>query len=537
MTHTKPTNWTGRDDAMVENAIRRGASRRDLLKMLMGSGVAVGVGGSLLMSASRAMAETPKTGGHLKAAGWSASTADTLDPAKASLSTDYTRCCAIYNRLTFLNEAGEVEMELAEAVESDDAKTWNIKLRPGVTFHDGKTLSAADVVFTLKRHLDPDVGSKVNSIASQMAEISAVDDLNVKIVLAEPNADLPTILSLHHFMIVADGTTNFAKGNGTGAFKVEEFEPGVRSILVRNPDYFKESGPYLDSFEYFAIPDNNARVNALLSGDIHLAAAVNARSLRMMEGQPGVETMISTSGNYTNLNIRLDLEPGAKAGFIEGMKHLVRREQIQKSVLRGLAEIGNDQPVSPANRYYNSELQPKAYDPEKAKALFEKAGLLGQTIPIIASDAANASIDMATVVQQAGAEIGMTFDVQRVPSDGYWSNYWLKSPVHFGNINPRPTPDILFSLLYHSEAPWNESQYKSEKFDSMLVEARGLLDETKRTDMYWEMQEMVANEAGTIIPTYISNVDGMAKEVKGMRPNPLGGQMGYAFAEYVWLDA
>ena len=71
----------------------------------------------------------------------------------------------------------------------------------------------------------------------------------------------------------------------------------------------------------------------------------------------------------------------------------------------------------------------------------------------------------------------MNFDVQRVPSDGYWSNYWLKAPVHFGNINPRPTPDILFSLLYTSDAPWNESQYKSEKFDAMLVEARGALDE------------------------------------------------------------
>lgn len=536
MTDNIPNNWTGRDDAMVENAIRRGASRRDLLKMLMGSGMALGAGSSLLMRASQAVAATPKTGGHMKAAGWSASTADTLDPAKASLSTDYTRCCALYNRLTFLNADSEIEMELAESVTSGDAKTWDVKLRSGVTFHDGKTLTADDVVFSLKRHLDPDVGSKVNSIAKQMAEITAVDDQNVRIVLVEPNADLPTILALHHFMIVADGTTDFSKGNGTGAFKLEEFDPGVRSVAVRNPDYFKETGPYLDSFEYFAIPDNNARVNALLSGDVHLAAAINARSLRMMEGQSHVDTMLTTAGNYTNLNIRLDLEPGAKAGFVEGMKHLIHREQIQKSVLRDLAEIGNDQPVSPSNRYHNTELQPSDYDPERARALFEKAGVLGQTIPIVASDAANSSIDMATVLQQAGSQIGMKFDVQRVPADGYWSNYWLKAPVHFGNINPRPTPDILFSLLYHSEAPWNESQYKSEKFDNMLVEARGLLDETKRTDMYWEMQEMVANDAGTIIPAYLSSVDGLSSNLKGMHPNPLGGQMAYAFAEYVWLD-
>ena len=137
---------------------------------------------------------------------------------------------------------------------------------------------------------------------------------------------------------------------------------------------------------------------------------------------------------------------------------------------------------------------------------------------------------MATVVQQAGAEIGMNLDVQRVPSDGYWSNYWLKAPVHFGNINPRPTADILFSLLYASDAPWNESQYKSAKFDSMLVEARGSLDQAKRKEIYGEMQVMVAEEAGTIIPVYISNVDAIAEKVKGLEANPLGGQMGYAFA-------
>ncbi|NVO27547.1 ABC transporter substrate-binding protein [Donghicola sp. C2-DW-16] len=537
MTKNTPNNWTGRDDAMVENMIRRGASRRELLKMLMASGVGMAVGGSLLTRATQAVAATPVFGGSIKAAGWSSSTADTLDPAKASLSTDYVRCCSFYNRLTFLDEAGVTQMELADSISTDDAQTWEIKLKSDVLFHDGSTMTADDVVYSLKRHLDEAVGSKVNSIAKQMTEITKLDDTTVKIVLAAPNADLPTILALHHFMIIKDGTTDFSKANGTGAFICEVFEPGVRSVAVRNPNYFKGATVYLDSYEYFAIPDNNARVNALLSGDIQVAASVNARSLRMLEGQSSVATSITTSGNYTNLNIRKDLEPGLREGFIEGMKYLVNREAIQKSVFRGLAEIGNDQPVSAANKYHNPNIAPKAYDPEKAKFYFEKSGLLGTEVPIVASDAATSSIDMAMLVQQAGSEIGMNLKVDRVPSDGYWSNYWLSAPVHFGNINPRPTPDILFSLLYSSDAPWNESQYKSEKFDSMLVEARGALDEDKRTSIYWEMQEMIANEAGTIIPAYISNVDAISSKLKGLAPNPLGGQMGYAFAEYVWLDS
>ncbi|HEY0275624.1 MAG TPA: ABC transporter substrate-binding protein [Paenirhodobacter sp.] len=537
MTNKLPTNWGRRDDAMVERALRGGASRRDLLKLFMAGGIGMTAGSSILLRAGAALAETPKTGGHLRAAGWSSSTSDTLDPAKASLSTDYVRICQFYNRLTFLNEQGDVQMELADKIESPEAKVWTVTLKKDVTFHNGKTLDSTDVVYSLKRHLDPAVGSKVNAIAKQMETIEAVDPLTVKITLAAPNADLPVILSLHHFMILADGTTDFAKANGTGAFLCEVFEPGVRSVGTKNPHYFKPQGPYLDSFEFIAIPDDNARVNALLAGDIQYAASLNPRAVRLLDGQGSVDSLKTTSGNYTDLNIRLDLDPGTKAGFAEGMKYLVNREQIEKSVMRGLAEVANDQPIPPSSKYFNAENKAREFDPERAKALFQKAGLLGVEIPIVASEAATASIDMAMVVQQAGVDIGMKFKVDRVPSDGYWSNYWLKAPVHFGNINPRPTPDILFSLLYATNAAWNESQYKSEKFDGMLSEARGMLDESKRKEIYGEMQTMISNEAGTCIPVWMSNVDAKSTKVKGLVANPLGGMMGYAFAEYIWLDA
>ncbi len=537
MTNKLPMNWGRRDDAMVEKALRGGASRRDLLKMFMAGGIGMTASSSLLLRASAAMAETPKTGGHLRAAGWSSSTADTLDPAKASLSTDYVRICQFYNRLTFLDQHGDVQMELADTIESADAKVWTITLKKDVTFHNGKTLDATDVVYSMKRHLDPAVASKVNAIAKQMEAIEAVDPLTVKITLAAANADLPVILSLHHFMIVADGTTDFAKANGTGAFLCEVFEPGVRSVGLKNPNYFKPQGPYLDSFEFIAIADDNARVNALMAGDIQFSASLKPRAVRLLDGQSGIDTLVTNSGNYTDLNIRLDLDPGTKAGFVEGMKYLINREQIQKSVLRGLADIANDQPVPPSSKYFNAENKAREFDPERAKSLFEKAGLLGVEIPVVTSDAPTAAVDMAMVIQQAGADIGMKLKLDRVPSDGYWSNYWLKSPIHFGNINPRPTPDILFSLLYATNAAWNESQYKSEKFDGMLNEARGLLDEAKRKEIYGEMQTMISNEAGTCIPVWMSNVDAKSTKVKGLQPNPLGGMMGYAFAEYIWLDA
>ncbi|MFS2327503.1 ABC transporter substrate-binding protein [Brucella sp. H1_1004] len=533
----KITNWTASDDRMIENAIRRGATRRELLQMMLMGGVAVAAGSTIIGRAASAHAATPIKGGFIKVAGYSASTADTLDPAKASNATDYVRCCSFYNRLTFLDGHGETQMELAESIESADAKVWTVKLRKGVTFHDGKSLTADDVVFSINRHLDPAVGSKVNALAKQITGVTKIDDTTAEITLESPNADLPTILAMHHFMIVADGTTDFSKGNGTGPFVCKEFQPGVRSMAARNENYWRSNGPHLDSFEYFAISDESARTNALLSGDIHAAANLNPRSIRMLENNPAAKLFTSQLGTYTNLNVRLDLNPGDKAGVAEALKYLTNREVIQKSVLRGLAEIANDHPIPSTSKYYHAELKQREFDPERAKSLLDKAGMLGQEIRITASEVASSSLDYAMVLQQAASTIGQKITVDRMPSDGYWSNHWLKDPVHYGNINARPTPDILFSLLYKSDAPWNESRYKSDKFDSLLLEARGSLDEAKRKEIYGEMQAMVSNEAGTVIPVFMSNVDAISPKLNGFEPNPLGGLMGFAFAEYVWLEA
>jgi peptide/nickel transport system substrate-binding protein len=355
-------------------------------------------------------------------------------------------------------------------------------------------------------------------------------------VLSGPNADLPVLLGTFHFLIVQDGAEDFTTAVGTGAFTCEEFQPGIRSIARRNENYWKE-GPWLDEVEFFAIADESARVNALISGDVDLIGAVNPRSVALVEGAAGFDTMITTAGNYTNLITRLDLSPGDNADFTMAMKYLWNREQVKGAVLRGFGEIANDQPVPPSNPFYAADLPQRPYDPDKAKYLLEKAGLIGATIPVVASPAANQSLDMAVVLQQAAAEVGLNLDIQRVPADGYWSNYWLQSPVHFGNINPRPTADLLFSLFYESDAAWNESRYRNPSFDSLLVEARGTTDEARRKELYGEMQRLVHEESGVSIPVFISNIDAFKSTVKGLRPIPTGGMMGFGFSEYAWLDA
>ncbi|HWK47985.1 MAG TPA: ABC transporter substrate-binding protein [Stellaceae bacterium] len=525
------------ESARVQTALRQGASRRDVLRMLTAAGIAAGSAGGIIGLARQALADTPKRGGRIRVAGTSTSTADTLDPAKQSLSTDYARCNMFYNTLAVLDGSLTPRPSLAESWETKDGKVWLFKIRKGVTFHDGKTLDSADVVYSLNRHNDPAVASRANLLAKQMTEIKAVGPLEVQITLEAANADLPVVLGTFHFHIIKNGTTDFSTAIGTGPFRCKEFTPGVRSVAVRNESYWKPGQPYLDEIEFVAIPDEQARVNALLSGDIQLTSAINPRSVRRINDTPGFAVFETKAGLYSDLIMRVTEAPGNNPDFVLAMKHLFDREQILTAVLRGHGVIANDQPIDPTNRFYFAGLPQRPYDPDRAKFHFQKSGIGTTTLPIVCSPAADNSIDMTQMLQQSGQKIGLNLEVRRVPADGYWSTHWFKHPLSFGNVNPRPSADILMTLFYKSDAAWNETGWKNDKFDQLVGAARTETDEAKRKQMYADMQVMIYEGCGTGIPVFSNLIDAHATKLKGMTAIPVGNMMGYNFAENVWLDA
>jgi len=534
---------TGTESLRVFEGLNRGMSRRHALQMLGVAGVAVAGAGSLFGAAGKLFADEEaspgkgKPGGRIRVAGISSSTADTLDPAKGSSSTDYVRHYMFYNGLTRFDSHMVPQLELAERIDTTDATLWVITLRKEVVFHNGKGLTAADVVFSLLRHKDPITGSKVLPLAEQFAEVKANGTHEVQIRLSGPNAELPSILAISHLLIVPEGTSDFSQGIGTGPFKVKEFKPGVRSVGARNANYWKPGLPYLDEIEFIGIADEPSRVNALLSGDVQIINEVNPRSTTRIKDSTNHRVVDSPSGNYTDLIIRQDQMPGQSPEFTEAMKLLLDREQVKSAIFRGFARVGNDHPIAPGARFYNADLPQRAYDPEKARFLLKKAGMESISMPVMCSPAATGSVDVAVLLQQSAKQAGLKLDVNRLPSDGYWSNHWAKHPLSFGNINPRPNADMIFSQFFQSTAPWNESGWKNPQFDQLLIQARGETDEVKRGKMYGDMQALVHEHSGIGVPVFISNIDGVDQRVKGYGTNPLGGFMGYMFAEQIWLDA
>jgi peptide/nickel transport system substrate-binding protein len=512
-------------------------SRRGLLGTAIGAGLVATAGGILLPEGSEAAnTAPPRQGGRIRAACMSLSTADTLDPAKGSLSSDYVRHFMLYNCLTELDRAQRPIPALAESLTSTDQRVWHVKLRQGVTFHDGKRLTVADVVYSLLRHKDPATGSKLAAIAEQFKSIRAAGAQEVTLELAGPNADLPVMLAQSHFAIVPDGEKRFRSGNGTGPYRLAAFTPGVRTVGRRNPGYWKPGKPYLEEIELIGIPDEVSRVNALLSGDIHMALAVNPRSTRRVNASARHIVRETPSALYTNLIMRQDQLPTSNIHFVLGMKYLMDRQLIKRALFRNYATIANDQPIPPFHPYFRKDVPQTVFDLDKAKWHFQRSGI-GQTrLPIFASPAAEGSVDMASIVQEYGARAGLNVAVNRVPADGYWSTHWMKHPLGFGNTNPRPTADLIFSLFYKSDADWNESGWKSPRFDSLLLEARGEGDEARRKQLYGEMQGLVRDHCGVAIPVFISLLDGYDRRLKGWYPVPLGGFMGYGFAEHLWWE-
>ena len=516
-------------------ALQRGATRRDILGLLMAGGMQAGLAGTLATTALSVQAQTPKRGGKLRVAGATAAASDTLDPAKYSNQTDYSRGMMVYNGLFALDGSLTPQPALAEKSDTKDAKTWVFTLRRGVAFHDGKPLTPADVVYSVMRHKDPAVASKAKALAEQIESVKASGPNEVTIVLSAPNADLPVILGTFPFHIVKEGTTDFSAGIGTGPYKMKEFKPSVRSLAVRNDGYWKTGRPYLDEIEFVGIGDEGARVNALLSGGMDLVGSVNPRSVARIKATPGFAIFETQSGQYSDLVMRKDTGPGQNEDFILAMKYMFDRQQLKKTVALDHAVVANDQPIDPTNRFYFAGLPQRPFDLDKAKFHLQKSGVTGK-VPIVASPAALYSVEIALILQQTGQRIGLDLDVKRMPADGYWSNHWLNSPVGFGNVNPRPNADTILTQFFKSDAAWNESRWKNPKFDQLLVAARAETDLAKRKQMYADMQTMIHQEAGIGIPLFLASIDGHSTKVKGLSPIPLGGLMGYSFGEHVWME-
>ena len=468
------------------------------------------------------------------------STTDSLDPSQLTSFFTQVMFYSYLNQLTEVTPSGEIVPLLAESWEaSPDGVQWSFDLRKDVQFHNGKTLDADDVMASLAIHQGEDSKSQMKAFAEQISEMRKDGPNRVILTLKEGNADFPAILSAQAFGIlpVENGEVQATAGIGTGAYVIENFDPGVNAEFTRNPNYFRDDVGFVDSSELIVIADSAARQSALITGEIDLTDTIDLKTIKKLEEQENVNILNVTGALHYDFPMRTDTAPFDNNDVRMALKYAVDREEILSKLLQGYGTLGNDQPISSAYRYFDSGIEQRAYDPEKAKFHLKKSGNEGLSVQLSASHSVfPGAVDMALLYSEQAKKAGIDIKVFRAPDDGYWSDVWLKHPWCASLWSGRPTEDMMLTQAYSQESTWNETFWDNERFNNLLKAARAEFDEKKRAEMYSEMQLLIRDDGGAVVPVFADHTMGLTNSVG--HPEKVAGNWvldGCKFMERWWI--
>lgn len=505
--------------------------------MAGGAGLAM-VG--LLGPTGQALAQSPVKGGTLRMGLAHGNVSDTLDPIVSFSSVVRNVCYATFDTLVELSPEGEVTPSLAESFESNaDGSEWVFNIRRGVEFHDGKSLTADDVLFSINRHLGEESASPMKSLMSGVTEVIAENDNQVRIKLSAGNADFAYYFNDYRFSIFAADTTDFSTANGAGGYKLVRWEPGVSAAGERNPNYWKEGRGHVDGYEITVVNDANARVNGLLTGEFDVISEVERRIANLVSGRSGVSLVVTKGKNHSTMAMNATNDPFTDTNVRLALKHGINREQILQTALSGYGEVGNDHPIAASDRFFNSELPQHAYDPDKAAFHLREAGVDSLDVELFGGPAAGAEADQTAQIFQENVSgvPGMNLKYTRMPADGYWSNVWMQKPFAMSYWTGRPTADMMLTYVYTSEASYNESFWTDAKLDQLVLAARSETDFDKRKQMYWDAQEILNTQGSSIIYAFFNMLDAHSESVGGFVPDPTWDMSGSRAIDRVWLGA
>jgi len=493
-----------------------GLSRRQFMTSMMAAGVVVP---TAMGWANQAAAATPNRGGSFKMGLGHGSTTDSLDPATYE-NGFMTNVAYMYgNSLTEVAPDGTLVGDLVTGWEaSADAATWRMPLVSGLEFHNAKSVTAEDVIASLNYHRGEDSKSAAKGNLASVTDISA-DGNTLVFTLSEGNADFPFLVSDYHFLVMpsVDGAIDPTSGVGTGPYMIETFEAGVRALGKRNPNYHKSDRAHFEDVELLSILDVTARQNALMNGAVHAIDRVDPKTAALMGRAPNARLLEKTGTLHYAMPMRVDQAPFDNYDLRMALKLSVKRQELVDKILLGHGALGNDHPISTANRYHAAGLEQREFDAEKAAFHYKKSGHSG-TIQLSSSDAAFAgAVDAAQLIAASAAEVGIDIEVVREPADGYWSNVWNKKGWSASYWGGRPTEDWMFSSAYVASTEWNDTAWRETdgavKFNEIVTQARSELDETKRAALYFEAQRLINDDGGALIPMFANYIMGISNEI------------------------
>jgi peptide/nickel transport system substrate-binding protein len=470
-------------------------------------------------AAAGAAPEAPRKGGLLRLGLAGGGPADGLDPGAAVDSVMIVVGRGLYDGLVELGADGRPAPELASAWEArPGAAEWVFTLRKGVRFSNGQEFSADDAIHSLNLRRG-DGAAAAGRLLRAVREIRKLDRRQIAVTLDGPDADFPATLTDHRLPMVPDGFTDWQKPVGTGAFVLDRFEPGQRIALKRAGDYWKDGRGHLDAAEITVIGEWSERLDALLSGQVDVINRVDPRAAGLLAKAARTELVRAPGGWHAALAMQVDRPPFDNLDLRLALKYAVDRDQMLKSLFSGYGAVGNDHPIPQNDPFFNKDLPPRKRDPDRAAYHLRRSGL-DPALVLQASDAAfPGAVELAQLAQASAARAGLRIELRKEPVEGFFDQVWRKGAFVASCWPGRAAATHMLAEVYGAGAPLDETHWSNDRFQSLLAEASAETDEAKRRGPIFEMQSLLRDDGGAVIPVFRDWLDAHHDSVGGHTPH------------------
>ncbi|SFD75967.1 ABC transporter substrate-binding protein [Streptomyces aidingensis] len=482
---------------------------------------------------------TPRSGGKLRAAFAGGGAGETLDPHLTNLFADAARAKALFDKLAEFGSDMSAQPRLAERWEPNDAlDRWTITLRDAL-WHDGKPVTAADVLYSYRRIADPGQAFRAKAALEpiDLQASEAPDDRTVVFQLKRPYADFPNVMAAFGAYIVQDSAADFTEPVGCGPFRFVSFTPGESLLVSRFDDYW-EGAPHLDELEFVIADEESARINALLGGQVEYAHELNPATARAHETGGRIQIIRLANSAMQGFVLKTDRAPFDDKRVREAFFLIADRQELIDGALSGAGEIGNDL-FGKGYQYYADAIPQREQDLDRARALLREAGHdpdngTGLTVTLDTSPVATGFVEAAEIFKTQAAQAGVTVEVKVGNAETYWSDTLDGGMFSCTRSGTMPIESHISQRLL-TDSPTNATQWRHADFDDLYQQAQATRDETERAALYERMQRRLHAEGGFLIWGFADWILGAANSVRGIAGDAPANTLDWARFDRVWL--
>jgi peptide/nickel transport system substrate-binding protein len=509
--------------------------------VVLGSGIGLsgcggGDGGTGTGASTAPSTGQPVRGGTLRAGLTGGSSDDTLNGLMGGTSMDFARIYQLFEPMLKFDDDANIQYHLAENfTPNKDATVWTIELKKGVQFHNGKEMTADDVIFSLTEVANPKNGyGGLSGLATlDVASMKKLDKYTVQLPFTAPYATLMDTLCSHYYMVAP---VDFDPINpvGTGPFSFKSFSPGRQSTFDRFDDYWDDSsGPYIDELVITNFADETSQTNALLSGQIDAIDLLSNQSASLATGA-GANVIYSIGGGWNPIYVRVDVAPFDDQRVREALRLVADRDQMLQIVFGGQGKIGNDL-FAVWDQVYDSELPQREQDLDKAKSLLKAAGHEDLTFDLVTANLAQGVIETAQIYAEQAKGAGITVNLKKIDVGTMYGDNFHSWTCAQDLFYYHPYFNQVQSVTL-STGSNNNTHFKDDHYDALYTEALRTPDVDKRTEIAHEMQQIDYDQGGFIIPYFAPNIDAVAKQVQGAHGSKGGLPLGAFDFKSMWLS-